>query len=141
GEVFPAWTDPTPTKGQPAEWDVLAQESTQAVATTSMYDHAGEPADAHTLNVRGAALDADTLTPGLALFGEPPALTPFSVNRWYRGAFALRDESEGPTVDDPPAPGQPGVTGSGWLQPEWVAEDRMIDTPLICTVWGEGVGS
>src|SRR5690606_35837222 len=77
---------------------------------------------------------------GLVFFGEPPALTPLSVNRWYRVAFALRDESEGPTLDDPPAPGQPGVTGSGWTQAEWDGAERLIDTPLLCTVWGEGQG-
>lgn len=139
GEEFPAWDDPTATKGQPTEWDVLAQESTEAVETTSMYDHAGEPADSQTLVVRGAALDADTFTPGLAFFGEPPTLG-YATSRWYRVAFALRDESEGPAVDEPPAPGQPGVTGSGWVQPEWDGRDRTVDDPLVCTVWGEGVG-
>src|SRR5690606_5101780 len=141
GDPFPAWDDPTTTKGEPASWDVLAQESTQAVETTSLYGHSGEPADTQTLNVRAAALDADTFTPGLAFFGLPPKLTSVNVNRWYRVAFALRDESEGPSVDQPPAPGQPGVTGSGWTQPEWDGAERQIDTPLLCTVWGEGVGS
>src|SRR5690606_24371029 len=73
-DEFPAWDDPTPTKGQPTEWDVLAQESTQAVETTSMYNHAGDPSDTQTLVVRGAVLDADTFTPGQAFFGEPPTL-------------------------------------------------------------------
>src|SRR5690606_24379531 len=100
GEEFPAWDDPTATKGEPEEWDVLAQEATEAVETTSVYDHAGDPSDTQTLNVRVAALDSDTFTPGLAFFGSPPELTPFSVNNWYRVAFALRDESEGPTVDN-----------------------------------------
>src|SRR5690606_23269176 len=54
GDPFPAWDDPTTTKGEPASWDVLAQESTQAVETTSMYGHSGEPADTQTLVVRGA---------------------------------------------------------------------------------------
>src|SRR5690606_32617654 len=46
----------------------------------------------------------------------------------------------GPTIDDPPAPGQPGVTRSGWTQAEWAGAERLIDTPLLCTVWGEGQG-
>src|SRR5690606_32776987 len=115
------------------------QESTNAVETTSAYDYAGEPADSQTLNVRVAALDADTFTPGQAFFGEPPTLGP-ATSKWYRVAFALRDASEGPDVDDPPAPGQPGVTGSGWLQPEWDGADRQVNDPLVCTVWGEGAG-
>ncbi len=139
GESFPAWSDPTSTKGEPSSWDVLAQEATQAVETTSIYAQDGAPEYTHTLNVRGAVLDADSFTPGLAFFGEPPTIGP-TDSRWLRVAFALRDATEGPTVDAPPAPGQPGVTGSGWVQPEWSGREQQIIDPLTCSVWGEGTG-
>ncbi len=139
GDPFPAWTDPTPTRGEPASWDVLEQASTNAIEITSSYDHLGDVDRTQTRNVRAAVLDADTFTPGLAFFGEPPTMGP-TGSRWYRVAFALRDASEGPTVDEPPEPGQPGVTGSGWTIPEWIDRERQIVTPLVCTVWAEGSG-
>lgn len=137
GDPFPAWTDPHPTRGEPATWDVLDQASAAAVTTANAYGVDGTPS-LQTVVVRGAVLDAPVAVPGLAWFGMPPVSPGTSL--WYRVAFSLMDASEGVSVDPPPAPGQPGVTGSGWVQPEWVGREHQIDTPLITTVWGEGVG-
>lgn len=138
-DPFPAWDDPLGTNGQPTTWAVLDQDSTEAVETTNAYDHNGDPTGVATLVVRAAAMDAETFVPGLAWMGTPPTLN-LSRDRWYRVAFALRDASEGLTVDPPPGPGQPGVTGSGWLIPEWDGRHRQVDTPLACTIWAESLG-
>lgn len=139
GDPFPAWDNPTGTKGEPAAWAVQAQASTAAVESTSVYGFDGAPSDTLTMVVRGAALDAGTFTPGLVFFGMPPTLG-VNTSRWYRVAFAVRDASEGVTVDQPPPPGLPGVTGSGWTLPEYVGREPQVDDPLVCTVWGEGFG-
>lgn len=138
-DTMPAWDDPLPTTGQPATWDVLDQASTDAIDTTNTYDHNGVPTSPDaTLVVRAAAMDAEVTEPGLSWFGLPPAFSG-SNDRWYRVAFALMDASEGISVDTPPPPGLPGVTGSGWLQPEWTGRTHEIATPLVCTIWGPGV--
>src|SRR5690606_31731582 len=139
GQQVPAWPDPTPTKGQPTAWDVLAQESTEAVEITGVYSPSGAPMGMQTQNIRAAALDASPFTPGLAFTGEAPFVS-YGSTTGLRAVFALRDESEGPELDEVPTPGQPGVTGSGWMQPEWVGRDRLIDNPLGCTVWEGGSG-
>lgn len=139
GDPFPSWPDPTGTPGEPSAWDVLDQAGLTAISITSSYGHTGAVALTQTRNARAAVLDADTFTPGLAWLGEPPSMGPMQ-SRWYRVSFALQDAAEGPAVDLPPAPGQPGVTGSGWTIPEWVGREQQIVTPLRCSVWTEGMG-
>lgn len=124
GDPAPAIPDPLVVASPPpAEWDVLGQASSL-----------GLPVGASVVANRVGALAAPAPVNELLTYGG-------SSSAYHaRVAVVLVDEAQGPSVDAPPEPGQPGVTGSGWLVPEWEGRERQVVTPLATTILGEGGG-
>lgn len=121
GELPAPWPNPVPVvSGNPVEWTVVAQEALTSGGSTT-----------HAL-----VGDADTFSLGSFAggFRNPRGANPSTS----RVVFALRDAADS-NVDTAPLPGQVGTTGSGSLTPEWQGRDRVIDNPLVASVWTEGV--
>lgn len=147
GVPVPAITNPltppaSPVYGSPA-WDVLAQASTltteMSIGRTPVQP---DPLGMRTRDTGSRIAVLETFDPTVGQrqqYGDPSftdLTDPFLVGI----AVALVDASHGGAVDPPPAPGQPGVTGSGWVLPEWVGRDHQVTTPLATSVWVEGPG-
>lgn len=143
GDPVPAISDPltppaSPVYGSPA-WSVLAQES---ALTTNMSIWPTPPSGfaLHDIGSRIAALE--TFDPPVGQrqqYGDPSWAVP---GDWLTSiSVVLVDVSHGGAVDQPPPPGMPGVTGSGWVLPEWIGRERQVLTPLACSAWTEGEGS
>lgn len=140
GDPVPAVSNPLvppshPVFGNPS-WDVLGQES---ALTTSMSLVLTPTTMLNDVGSRIAVLETFDPTVGQQqLYGDPAWAAP---SDWLTGiCVVLVDISQGGAVDAPPAPGQVGVTGSGWILPEWVGRERQVLTPLACSVWTEGTG-
>lgn len=134
----------SPVLGNPA-WAVLGQASTlTSKISTGRTPALPDPAGTRTHDVGSRVAVLETFDPPVGerqLWGDPSFVDVFDPMGLVGVAVALVDASHGGAVDPPPAPGQPGVTGSGWVLPEWAGRERQITTPLACSVWAEGAGA
>lgn len=143
-DQIPATPDPLVNTGsaQPPEWDVLTEERLPAIETIDHYRPSGTVAATQVLAVSTVVLDVPpgAYTPGAATGGPWEAMPGTSnTNRFV--LFSLMDPTAGGMPIDPPVPaGIPGLTGSGWVIPEWDGREHRILDPLRCTVWTQGEG-
>src|SRR5690606_3143304 len=106
----------SPVLGNPA-WAVLGQASTlTSKISTGRTPALPDPAGTRTHDVGSRVAVLETFDPPVGerqLWGDPSFVDVFDPMGLVGVAVALVDASHGGAVDPPPAPGQPGVTGSG----------------------------
>lgn len=138
GDQLPPLPNPVipTTVPNPSEWEVLLDMRPPAFETVDHYDLSNVIQGHMLVAQRAAVLHADNYTPGQVTLGPDDDLGSYQRKAWY---FALMNPlTPGFAVDPPEAPGQPGVTTSGWILPEWEGRQHRIKNPLRCTVWTEG---